>query len=96
MNQIIPRSARFDIRVPNHVREAVEMAAALQGRNLTDFLISAMIEKAEAVIDTHRRLDLTLRDQAMLTNAVCCEEAVEPNAFVQRMVEEYRDKVRSL
>lgn len=86
MNQNITRSARFDIRVPCHVRETVEMAAALQGRSLTDFLVAAMLEKAEAVIDTHRRLELTLRDQALLAASLGNEEHVVPDAFVQRDV----------
>ena len=50
MTQFSSRTSRFDIRIPSHVRETVEMAASLEGRSFTDFLIAAMLEKAEKVI----------------------------------------------
>lgn len=96
MSQALSRVARFDIRVPSHIRETVEFAAMLQGRNLTDFLVSAMLEKAETVIGVHRRMELTLRDQAMLAKALCYEEPQEPDAFVRGIATEYKVRVRSV
>ena len=91
MTQFSSRTSRFDIRIPSHVRETVEMAASLEGRSFTDFLIAAMLEKAEKVISIHTRIELTLKDQALRTQS--CEE---PTEFMKRIASEYRDKVKSV
>ena len=95
MSQTSTRSTRFDIRIPAHVREAVEMAASLEGRSITDFLIAAMLEKAEGVISAHKRLELSLRDQSLLARALNGEEDGAPNSLVRRIAREYRTEVES-
>ena len=96
MTQLSSRTSRFDIRIPSHVREAVEMAASLEGRSITDFLVAAMIEKAEQVIVTHKRIELTLRDQAMLAEGLRTQQHEEPTEFIRQLASEYREKVKSI
>lgn len=95
MSQTSARSTRFDIRIPAHVRDAVEMAASLEGRSITDFLIAAMLEKAEGVISAHKRLEFSLRDQSLLAQALNEDKPQTPTPWVRRMVHEYRTEVES-
>lgn len=95
MTQTGSRTTRFDIRIPAHVRDTVEMAASLEGRSMTDFLISAMLEKAECVIATHKRLELSLRDQVMLAQALSEQGTEAPNPLNQQIAQEFRTEVES-
>ena len=96
MTQFSSRTSRFDIRIPSHVRETVEMAASLEGRSFTDFQIAAMLEKAEKVISTHTRIELTLKDQAALAEVLRTQSCEEPTEFMKRIASEYWDRVKSV
>ena len=72
------------------------MAASLEGRSLTDFLIAAMLEKAEKFISTHTRIELTLKDQAVLAEALRTQSCEEPTEFMKQIASEYRGKVKSV
>ena len=86
MTQFSSRTSRFDIRIP----------ASLEGRSFTDFLIAAMLEKAEKVISTHTRIELTLKDQAALAEVLRTQSCEEPTEFMKRIASEYWDRVKSV
>ena len=87
--------SRIDARIPLSVRDAIDRAAALQGRSRTDFLIAAALEKAERVIAEQTVIRLTLRDQECLAAALSSEEARESTPFLAAVAEEYSASVRS-
>jgi uncharacterized protein (DUF1778 family) len=49
---------RIDARIPAHIKERLAVAAALQGRTQTDFLIAAVNEAAQKVIAEHNLIRL--------------------------------------
>lgn len=50
------KDARLEFRVTSEQKEAIEEAAAIEGRTVTDFSASALVERAHAVIEQERRL----------------------------------------
>jgi len=50
------KNARLEFRVTAEQKEAIEEAAALEGRTVTDFSSSALYEHAREVIERERRI----------------------------------------
>ncbi|AZS42425.1 MULTISPECIES: type II toxin-antitoxin system TacA family antitoxin [Microbacterium] len=49
------KSARLEFRVTADQKAAIEEAAAIEGRTVTDFSASALVERAQEVIERERR-----------------------------------------
>lgn len=50
------KNARLEFRVTAEQKDAIEEAAAIEGRTVTDFSASALYERAQEVIERERRL----------------------------------------
>lgn len=50
------KDRRIELRVTSAQKAAIEQAAALQGRSVTDFSADALMERAEEVIQRDRQL----------------------------------------
>jgi uncharacterized protein (DUF1778 family) len=55
MSDVAVKSGRLAVRVTPRQKDTIERAAALLGRNVTDFSVQALTERAEEVL-TDRRL----------------------------------------
>lgn len=86
---------RIDARIPLNVRKIIDLAASLEGRTRTDFLIEAASEKARKVIAQHNIIELSLRDQEMLASALSDDNVKMPDSFLEDLALEYRQKVLS-
>lgn len=86
---------RIDARIPCSVKEAIDFAAALEGRSRTDFLITAASERARRVIAENQIMQLSLRDQKLLAAALGDDEVCEPDMFLEGLAAQYRQKVKS-
>ena len=85
--------SHIDARISLSVRETLDRAAAMQGRTLTDFLITAALEKAEQVIADQSLVRLALEDQRTLAAALLAEETAPPSSFLKNLSEEYTQRV---
>lgn len=64
-------TARFDTRLSKEQKEYFEYAANLGGyRTLTDFVISSAQDKADEIIEKHRSIITTKKDQKIFFNAI--------------------------
>jgi uncharacterized protein (DUF1778 family) len=57
------KGARLEARLPETLHALLKEAAALQGRSLSDFVISSAREAAERAIAEHGVIRLSLADQ---------------------------------
>lgn len=65
------KGARFDTRLPKEQKDFFEKAARLGGfRNLTDFVISAVQEKAKEIVSERERVIASQKDSELFFNAV--------------------------
>jgi uncharacterized protein (DUF1778 family) len=62
--------ARLEARLSQETKALVQKAADLEGRTLTDFVISSVQAAAYKVIEQHQTLKLSLEDSEAFVNAV--------------------------
>lgn len=65
-----PKSERVEARVTEDVKLILERAANLQGRTLTDFVVSSAYEAATRAISVHNQIVLTARGTKDFVEAV--------------------------
>ena len=67
----VEKNARFDAKLPKWQKEKFERAASIAGfRNLTEFVLSAVSEKAEDIIEKHNTILSTERDRKVFFEAI--------------------------
>lgn len=81
------RSERVEARVTPRQKELLERAAALDGRTLTDFVLSSAQAAAAETIARHELLELTPDDQGVFVAALLKPPA--PNAALRAAAERY-------
>ena len=63
-------TARLEARVPARVHAVLKRAAEIQGRTLTDFVVSAAHDAACRAIDEAEIVHLSVEDQRRLARAI--------------------------
>lgn len=73
----------------------VYITSCVESRTCMDILISSSSEKARKVITEHRLIQISLRDQKMLADALLKGTVCEPDDFLKGIREEYHVQVKS-
>ena len=79
------RGERLETRVTADQKSLIEHAAALQGRTVTDFVLTSVQEAARRAVEEHQRIDLLVRDSQAFVEAL-----INPHPVSDRL----RDTVR--
>lgn len=64
------RAQRLKARATAEQKALIESAAALQGRTITDFVLTSVQEAARRAIEEHRQLELSVRDSEAFVEAM--------------------------
>ncbi|GJE62642.1 type II toxin-antitoxin system TacA family antitoxin [Methylobacterium trifolii] len=75
-------TARLEARLPTDVHAMLKRAAELQGRSLTDFVVSAAHEAARRIIAETEIVRLSVEDQKRFADALL--NPPEANAALRR------------
>lgn len=75
-------SARLEARLPANVHSMLKRAADLEGRSLTDFVVSAAHAAAMRAIEKAELLRLSAADQAAFAKALI--NPAKPNSALKR------------
>lgn len=78
MDEQITKSERMNLRVSPESLATLREAAALQGQDLTSFVMGAALERARAVLAEDRLLRLTPHEVTQLERALDREPQVVP------------------
>jgi phosphoglycolate phosphatase len=70
MAQEIQTTARLEARLPNDVHALLKRAAEIEGRTLTDFVVSAAREAACRTLEATEIIRLSVEDQRQIANAL--------------------------
>ena len=70
MAQETQTTARLEARLPNDVHALLKRAAEIEGRTLTDFVVSAAREAACRTIETAGIIRLSVEDQRQIAKAL--------------------------
>lgn len=81
------RSERIEARITPQQKELLERAAALDGRTLTDFVLSSAQAAAAETVARHELLELTPDDQGVFVAALLKPPA--PNKALRAAAKRY-------
>jgi uncharacterized protein (DUF1778 family) len=88
METTIKEQARFDARLPKEQKEFFERAAHLGGfRNLTDFIILTVQEKAKEIIKEKEQIIASERDSQIFFDAVTNHR--KPSETLKKALNDY-------
>lgn len=88
MDNAAPATARLEARLPADVHALLKRAAELQGRTLTDFVVTAAREAAQRAIEETEILRLSAEDQRQIAAAIL--NPPEPTPALRRAFERRR------
>lgn len=71
-------SARLEARITTDLHAMLKRAAELQGRTMTDFVVSAVQDAAQRAIDQAEVVRLTLKDQEAFARALLSPSKPSP------------------
>lgn len=80
-------TVRLEARISTDLHRLLKRAAELQGRTMTDFVVTAVQEAARSAIDQAEVIRLTVDDQARFAQALLSPPKANPalkRAFARR------------
>ncbi len=83
----ISTTARLEARISTDLHTMLKRAAELQGRTMTDFVVSAVQDAAHRAIEQAEVIRFTLADQQCFANAILSPPQIAPaleRALVRR------------
>lgn len=83
------RAQRLETRVTAEQKTLIEYAAAVQGRTVTDFVLTSVQDAARRAIEEHRQLELAVRDSRAFVDALLNPKPV--NDRLRDTVRRYRE-----
>ncbi|AXC16081.1 hypothetical protein ACPOL_6873 (plasmid) [Acidisarcina polymorpha] len=84
-----PDTARLEARLPADIHAMLKRAAEIEGRTLTDFVVSSAREAACRTIEEAEVFRLSAEDQRQFAEALLQPPA--PNAALRRAVQRRRE-----
>ena len=84
------RGERLETRVTAEQKKLIERAAALQGRTVTDFVLTSVQDAARRAIEEHSQLALSLHDSEAFVDALLNPKPV--NDRLRETVRRYRQR----
>jgi uncharacterized protein (DUF1778 family) len=85
------RRERLEARVSSEQKMLLERAAALEGRSLTDFVVSSAQSAAMETIQRYEVIALTARDSQLFAEALM--HPPEPNERLRAAARRHRDLI---
>jgi uncharacterized protein (DUF1778 family) len=80
---------RITARVPAQVQDTLELAAAMVGATVNQFMVQTALREAERIIEQERVIRLSARDAAMFIKAL--ENPPPPNAKLKAALKRHKD-----
>lgn len=85
------KAERLEARISKEQKELFQRAADLQGRTLTDFIISSLQNAANQIIQEHEVMILSRRDQEVFVEALL--NPAEPSAKLTTAAQRYKQNM---
>jgi len=88
----MPRTARLEARITPDLQALLKRAAELDGRSVSDFVVSAAQEAAERRVEQAQVIRLSLEDQRAFVEAIL--NPPEPTPSLRRAFARHREVVK--
>ena len=92
MVETASKTARLEARITPNLQALLKRAAEIDGRSVTDFVVSAVQEAAERRIEHAQVIRLSLEDQKAFVEAVLSPP--EPTAALKRAFKRHRELIQ--
>ncbi len=89
----VTRNGRFEARIEPDALELLRRAAEIQGRTLSDFVVTAAQEAAARTIEETQILRLALEDQRAVAAAILTPPPLAP--AMERAVKRHRQLIKA-
>jgi uncharacterized protein (DUF1778 family) len=87
------KTVRLDLKTTEFAKEFIRKAAAISGLDMTSFILASAFEKAEAVMETYQRVELTEKAFARAHEIVRnSEERCEPNENLVKLLNMHSER----
>jgi uncharacterized protein (DUF1778 family) len=83
------RAAPLHVKLTPELKALVEHAAALEGQNVTDFVLASVADAAKQAIESHGTIVLSARDSAVFADAFVNPKPV--NDRLRETIRMYRE-----
>ena len=87
------RTARIEARVSPDVLAAIKRAAEIQGRSVSEFIVTAAEDTARRIVEETEVIRLSAEDQRLLAEAIF--NPPPPTPALIRAIQHYRRVVKS-
>ncbi|AFZ26318.1 hypothetical protein Cylst_4219 [Cylindrospermum stagnale PCC 7417] len=87
----ITKSERLEARISKEQKELFQRAADIQGRTLTDFVISGVAQAANQVIQEQEMMRLSKQDQEFFVKALL--NPPSPNSKLRNAAQRYQQNM---
>ncbi|MBZ9916529.1 MULTISPECIES: DUF1778 domain-containing protein [unclassified Mesorhizobium] len=88
MTNQLTRTSRLEARISPDMLGVVKRAAEIQGRSVSDFVVSAAQEAAQRTIEEIAIIRLSIEDQLALVEAIL--NPPEPNEALRKAADAYK------
>jgi uncharacterized protein (DUF1778 family) len=88
----MPKTARLEARITRDLQALLKRAAELEGRSVTDFVVTAAQEAAERRVEQAQVIRLSLEDQRTFVEAIL--NPPEPTPSLRRAFDRHREFVK--
>lgn len=92
MTETSNKTARLEARITPDLQALLRRAAEIEGRSVTDFVVSAVQEAAERRIEQAQMIRLSLEDQIAFVDAILAPP--EPTSTLKRAFERRRELLK--
>lgn len=92
MVETASKTARLEARITPNLQALLKRAAEIEGRSVTDFVVSAVQEAAERRIEQAQVIRLSLADQKAFVEAILSPP--EPTAALKRAFKRHRELIQ--
>lgn len=91
MPELTTKTARLEARITPDLQALLKRAAALEGRSVTDFIVTAARAAAEKRIEQEQVIRLSLEDQQAFVDAIL--NPPEPTPALRRAFQRHRNLI---
>ncbi len=85
---------RFEARITPQLKKMFTNVAAMQGTNLTNFVVSSAKKEAESILKERVLIDLSLEDMKFMVDS-CLAGGGEPNDRMKKAGARYKASITS-
>jgi len=80
------KSARLEIKTTDFAKEFIKKAASISGLDMTSFIMSSAFEKAQAVMENYRRIEVSENAFSRLQDILRDDETAVPTAALLKLM----------